>query len=94
MILPERYLDVCKKLNALEEGFEFKIYDTTNKTKNMLKNIGAMICSIQKLDKQQILKDIPSHRCNKYNYKTNIKKLVDGVINKEYYNKQNENMLT
>lgn len=57
-ILPETYEDICRKLEGLKAGVEYKIIDKTNELKNMIAYVGGQIPRINYKGKNQELINI------------------------------------
>ena len=74
-MFPEKYREICLKLEALKAGIPYTITDVT---KESIQDMGAKICGVQQTyDKRnRLVRDF--RNCN-YEYKTDIPKFVDRI---------------
>lgn len=78
-LFPEKYEEICMKLQALKDGTKYKIYDARDEVKDMVMDVGAKIRDTQQMydGTDRTLKDCKK---SKYEYKTDIPDFVDKII--------------
>lgn len=83
-LFPEKYEEICAKLQALRNGAEYRIYDAREEMKDMVMDMGAKIRDIQQMydGSGRTLKDCKK---SKYEYKTDIPDFVDKIIENKLY---------
>lgn len=87
-LFPDKYKEIYMKLQILKAGLPYKTYDATDELKDMIMDMGAKMCGMQKMwlrnkKKKGVLKN---HKKQKYEYKTDIPDFVDKVIENKLYN--------
>lgn len=83
-LFPEKYEEICMKLQALKDGAEYRIYDATYEVVDMIMDMGAKIRDTQQMydGSGRVLKDCKK---SKYEYKTDIPNFVDKIIEDKLY---------
>ena len=78
-LFPEKYKEICMKLQALKNGVEYTI--TESITKKLVEDMGAMIWGIQQCNPLDanggVVKDIKN---SNYEYQTDIPEFVGKII--------------
>ena len=83
-LFPEKYEEICMKLQALKDGAKYRVYDATYEVADMVMDMGAKIRDIQQMHDGtgRVLKD---YKKSKYKYKTDIPDFVDKIIDNKLY---------
>lgn len=85
-LFPEKYEEICMKLEGLKAGADYRVYDATYEVLDMVADMGAKIRDIQQTDPldetRGVVKD---HNKSSYEYKTDIGDFVDSITKDRLY---------
>lgn len=80
-LFPEKYNEICLKLELLKSGAEFRVYDARIDVANMIMDLSDKICRGQQLDRFDNSKGlVGDHRKSDYKPKTDIGNFVETII--------------
>ena len=81
-LFPDKYEDICRKLEALKNGMEFSV---KYMTKEVVMDMGAKLCGVQQAygAKNKMVRE---YKNDDYRYETDIPYFVDRCINSSLTN--------